>query len=125
MLVVAVFVVGIASILLGSNRLDPAAVLDGLQDLVPAASWSVYRLGPRPALFLSAARGVPDTTRDCWRAYLSGPHRGDRSFAQTSTASDHAPLQGFVLLVALLFVLVNLAVDLLHGRIDPRAGAEA
>jgi len=40
-------------------------------------------------------------------------------------AADHAPLQGFVLLVALLFVLVNLAVDLLHGRIDPRAGAEA
>jgi DNA-binding CsgD family transcriptional regulator len=76
---------------IGSPRFGPA-VLDGLQDLVPAASWSVYRLGQRPALFLSAARGVPDTTRDCWRAYLSGPHRGDRSFAQTSNASDHAPL---------------------------------
>ncbi len=33
------------------------------------------------------ARGVPDTTRDCWRAYLSGPHRADRSFAQTSNAT--------------------------------------
>lgn len=40
-------------------------------------------------------------------------------------ASDHAPLQGFVLLVALLFVGVNLLVDLMHGRIDPRAGAGA
>jgi peptide/nickel transport system permease protein len=40
-------------------------------------------------------------------------------------AADHAPLQGFVLLVALLFVGVNLAVDLLHARIDPRAGAQA
>jgi ABC-type dipeptide/oligopeptide/nickel transport system permease component len=40
-------------------------------------------------------------------------------------ASDHAPLQGFVLLVALLFVGVNLGVDLLHGRIDPRAGSQA
>ncbi|HEY9239394.1 MAG TPA: ABC transporter permease subunit, partial [Burkholderiaceae bacterium] len=40
-------------------------------------------------------------------------------------ASDHAPLQGFVLLVALLFVGVNLGIDLLHGRIDPRAGARA
>lgn len=40
-------------------------------------------------------------------------------------AADHAPLQGFVLLVALLFVSVNLAVDLLHARIDPRAGAQA
>ncbi|SFQ34920.1 ABC transporter permease [Variovorax sp. 770b2] len=40
-------------------------------------------------------------------------------------AADHAPLQGFVLLVALLFVFVNLLVDVLHGRIDPRAGAGA
>lgn len=40
-------------------------------------------------------------------------------------AADHAPLQGFVLLVALLFVGVNLLVDLLHARIDPRAGAVA
>ena len=76
---------------LGSPRFGPA-VLDGLQELVPAASWSVYRLGVRPALFLSASRGVPDTTRDCWRAYLSGPHRSDRSFAQASSATDHAPL---------------------------------
>ena len=76
---------------IGSPRFGPA-VLDGLQELVPAASWSVYRLGQRPALFLSAARGVPDTTRDCWRAYLSGPHRGDRSFVQASDAVDHAPL---------------------------------
>ena len=75
---------------IGNARFGPA-VLDGLQDLVPAASWSVYRLGSRPALFLSAARGVPDTTRDCWRAYLSGPHRADRSFAQTSNASERAP----------------------------------
>jgi len=36
-------------------------------------------------------------------------------------AADHAPLQGFVLVVAVLFVAVNLLVDLLHGRIDPRA----
>lgn len=76
---------------LGSPGFGPA-VLDGLQELVPAASWSVYRLGARPAMFLSAARGVPDTTRDCWRAYLSGPHRDDRSFAQASSATDHAPL---------------------------------
>lgn len=76
---------------LGSPRFGPA-VLDGLQELVPAASWSVYRLGVRPALFLSASRGVPDTTRDCWRAYLSGPHRGDRSFARAVSATDRAPL---------------------------------
>jgi len=40
-------------------------------------------------------------------------------------AADHAPLQGFVLLVALMFVLVNFAIDLLHERIDPRVGSAA
>jgi DNA-binding CsgD family transcriptional regulator len=56
-------------------------VLDDLHDAVPAASWSVYRAGPTatPVLFLSGSRGVPDTTRDCWRAYLTGPHRDDRT----------------------------------------------
>src|SRR5450830_757332 len=35
-------------------------------------------------------------------------------------ASDHAPVQGFVLLVAALFVAVNLGIDLLYGVVDPR-----
>jgi DNA-binding CsgD family transcriptional regulator len=59
-----------------------AAVLDEVQPWLPAASWSVYRTGPqcRPALFLSASRGIPDRTRECWWAYLSGPYLQDRSF---------------------------------------------
>ena len=58
-----------------------ATVLAELQPYVPAASWSVYRTGAGccPQLFLSASRGVPDTTQDCWRAYLSGPQRRDQS----------------------------------------------
>jgi peptide/nickel transport system permease protein len=35
-------------------------------------------------------------------------------------ASDYAPVQGFVLLVAVLFTVVNLLVDLLYGLADPR-----
>ena len=35
-------------------------------------------------------------------------------------AADHAPVQGFVLLVAALFVAVNLGIDLLYGVVDPR-----
>ena len=35
-------------------------------------------------------------------------------------ASDYAPVQGFVLLMATIFVLVNLAVDVLYGIADPR-----
>jgi len=39
-------------------------------------------------------------------------------------ASDYAPVQGFVLLMAAIFVLVNLVVDLLYGLADPRVSME-
>ncbi len=56
-------------------------LLETLQPWVPAASFSVYRTGRHsvPQLFLSGSLGVPDTTRDCWSAYLSGPYRSDRT----------------------------------------------
>ncbi len=41
------------------------------------------------------------------------------------TASDYAPVQGFVLAMGILFVLLNLLVDLLYGLIDPRASVRA
>jgi DNA-binding CsgD family transcriptional regulator len=55
--------------------------------LFPAGSWSVYRTGPRcqPAIFMSASHGIPDTTRECWRAYLSGPYLSDRSLVREQT----------------------------------------
>ena len=56
-----------------------AALLEGLRDALPVSSVSLYRTGARPAIFLSASLGVPDTTRDCWRAYLSGPIAADRT----------------------------------------------
>lgn len=39
-------------------------------------------------------------------------------------ASDYAPVQGFVLAMALLYVLLNLAIDILYGVIDPRVQVE-
>jgi peptide/nickel transport system permease protein len=41
------------------------------------------------------------------------------------TASDYAPVQGFVLTMGLLFVLLNLAIDVLYVLIDPRVTIEA
>ena len=38
-------------------------------------------------------------------------------------ASDFAPVQGFVLTMAILYIALNLAVDLLYGLIDPRMEA--
>ena len=38
--------------------------------------------------------------------------------------SDFAPVQGFVLTMAVLYVLLNLAIDLIYGVIDPRMRVE-
>ena len=35
-------------------------------------------------------------------------------------SSDYAPVQGFVLTMALLYILLNLLIDLLYGLVDPR-----
>jgi peptide/nickel transport system permease protein len=40
-------------------------------------------------------------------------------------ASDYAPVQGFVLTMALLYVALNLAIDIVYGVIDPRVAIEA
>ncbi|OZA91701.1 MAG: peptide ABC transporter permease, partial [Azorhizobium sp. 39-67-5] len=39
--------------------------------------------------------------------------------------SDFAPVQGFVLAMAILYVLLNLMIDIAYGIIDPRARSEA
>jgi dipeptide transport system permease protein len=51
---------------------------------------------------------------------------GIGSFAlEALVASDYAPVQGFVLTMALLYVLLNLAIDLLYVVIDPRVRLES
>jgi peptide/nickel transport system permease protein len=40
-------------------------------------------------------------------------------------ASDFAPVQGFVLTMATMYVALNLAIDVLYGLIDPRVRIEA
>lgn len=40
-------------------------------------------------------------------------------------ASDYAPIQGFVLTMALMYVGLNLAIDILYILIDPRVGFES
>jgi peptide/nickel transport system permease protein len=41
------------------------------------------------------------------------------------TVSDYAPIQGFVLAMGVLFVLLNLVVDLVYTLVDPRVTLEA
>jgi peptide/nickel transport system permease protein len=40
-------------------------------------------------------------------------------------SSDYAPVQGFVLTMALLYVGLNLIIDVLYGLLDPRVGMNA
>src|SRR5258705_10963509 len=51
---------------------------------------------------------------------------GIGSFAvEALIASDFAPLQGFVLTMAVMYVALNLVIDVLYGVIDPRVRIEA
>jgi dipeptide transport system permease protein len=51
---------------------------------------------------------------------------GIGSFAvEALIASDFAPVQGFVLTMAVMYVALNLAIDILYGIIDPRLRLEA
>lgn len=51
---------------------------------------------------------------------------GIGSFAvEALIQSDYAPVQGFVLTMALLYVALNLMIDLLYSLIDPRVRIEA
>jgi ABC-type dipeptide/oligopeptide/nickel transport system permease component len=51
---------------------------------------------------------------------------GIGSFAiEALIASDFAPLQGFVLTMAVMYVALNLMIDILYGLIDPRMRIEA
>jgi peptide/nickel transport system permease protein len=50
---------------------------------------------------------------------------GIGSFAlEALVASDYAPVQGFVLVMASLYVVLNLAIDIAYGLIDPRVSVE-
>jgi peptide/nickel transport system permease protein len=51
---------------------------------------------------------------------------GIGSFAvEALIASDFAPVQGFVLTMAIMYVALNLLIDILYGMIDPRMRLEA
>ena len=44
---------------------------------------------------------------------------------ESLVASDYAPVQGFVLSMAVLYVLLNLVLDMLYTLIDPRVRIQA
>jgi DNA-binding CsgD family transcriptional regulator len=71
-----------------------SALLQQLHPMVPAASYSIYQTGSgcAPELFMSASLGIPDTTRACWNAYLTGPHLEDRTLSAPTMSSGQTLL---------------------------------
>jgi DNA-binding NarL/FixJ family response regulator len=79
--------------LMGQREFE-TALLPQLHSLVPAASYSIYQTGHGcdPTRFMSASLGIPDTTRECWNAYLSGPYRSDRTLAAQEASTEQMVL---------------------------------
>jgi peptide/nickel transport system permease protein len=95
-------------------------------------------LGPQTVLFAYAFRNAllpVMTTLGMVFSFLLGSNvlvekvfawPGIGSFAiEALVASDYAPVQGFVLSMALLYVLLNLAIDIAYGFVDPRMKVES
>ena len=94
-------------------------------------------LAPRTVLFSYAFRNAllpVMTTLGMVFSFLLGSNvlvekvfawPGIGSFAiEALVASDYAPVQGFVLSMALLYVLLNLSIDIAYGFVDPRMKIE-
>ena len=90
--------------------------------------WTVYvRYGLRNAMLPVA------TTIGLVISYLIGANvvvekvfawPGIGSYALTALlATDYAPVQGYILAVAILFVVINTAIDIVYALVDPRVRA--
>ena len=87
---------GLVTDLIGSLALPGFAgdMLERLRHALPATSLSVYRVGPRcePTRFMAASTQSRDTTADCWRAYLTGPHRRDPTLMHRGNLPHRVPM---------------------------------
>ncbi|MBV8662116.1 MAG: ABC transporter permease [Hyphomicrobiales bacterium] len=118
-------------------RITRAAMIGALgQDFITAAR--ANGLGWRTVVFTYAFRNAMlpiVTTLGLTFSYMLGANvLVEKVFAWPGVGSyaldaliglDYAPVQGFMLLMAAIFVAVNLIADIAYAWIDPRAGFEA
>jgi dipeptide transport system permease protein len=110
---------------------DGEVFLASLKQLIlPALTLGIFSLAPIARMTRASMLAVlaSDFVRT---ARASGLEKvfawpGIGSFAvEALIASDFAPLQGFVLTMAVMYVALNLLIDILYGVIDPRVRIEA
>jgi peptide/nickel transport system permease protein len=117
---------------LGIARMVRATMLETLQSDFVKAAWGAG-LPPRRVIYGDALRNalIPVVTilgvvfgflmagNAVVESVFAWPGIGNYAVTSLMT-KDAGPIQSFVLFVALMYVVVNLAVDLLYGLIDPR-----
>ena len=63
---------------------------------------------------------VLDTAEKVFASFIGDTNADGKLFVDATARGDFNLIQGLVLLIATIFVLVNLIVDLLYGWLDPR-----
>src|SRR6476619_4333092 len=121
----------IDSLIAGDGELFVAALK---QLILPALTLAIFSLAPIARMTRASMLAVI-TTLGMVFSFLLGANvlvekvfawPGIGSFAvEALIASDFAPLQGFVLTMAVIYVALNLTIDILYGVIDPRVRIEA
>ena len=76
--------------------------------------------------WLATTQIPPDRSAyDSWFQLADDSLAQLRGIVEALLQSDFAPVQGFVLTMAVLYVALNLLIDMLYGVIDPRVRLEA
>src|SRR6266478_3285861 len=104
------------------------------QLILPTATMTIFSLAPLARITRASMLPVITTLGMVFSFLLGANVLVEKVFAwpgigsyaiEALIASDYAPVQGFVLTMALLYVLLNLAIDLVYGFVDPRVRLSA
>src|SRR5713226_6223220 len=104
------------------------------QLILPAATLAIFSLAPITRMNRASMLAVVTTLGMVFSFLLGANVLVEKVFAwpgigsyavEALLQSDFAPVQGFVLTMAVLYVALNLLIDMLYGVIDPRVRLEA
>jgi dipeptide transport system permease protein len=103
------------------------------QLILPAMTLAIFSLAPIARMTRASMLAVITTLSMVFSFLLGANVLVEKVFAwpgigsyavEALISSDFAPVQGFVLTMAVMYVLLNLLIDILYGVIDPRVRLE-